>query len=212
VCLFELLLKKEWFTTYEKDGTKDVTTVGIVTQTLYSILSSGTAGHNIVLYYEGDPDSLNIDLESSEPKSFGLSFKIPTVNCEYDLLSIPEVECDAEFIVNAKQMADIFSKLSLFGDIIQFQCNEEKIAISTNGENGEMMVNMKVDELKEYAVCEGEEIDLSYSLSYLSKMCVTTKLTEDIEISLCKESPLRIAYHLGEGCMLYFYLAPKALD
>jgi len=63
-----------------------------------------------------------------------------------------------------------------------------------------------------YAVVEDEEINLMYSLIYISKMCITNKLSNDIEFSLSNECPMKINYNLGDDSLLMFYIAPKLSD
>jgi proliferating cell nuclear antigen PCNA len=213
VCLFEVTIQKGWFTNYErKKG--DTDTIGISTTTFFSILSTSTANHNIVLHYEGDPDSLNIDLVLKKPDKadFDSFYKIPIVNCDYDLLGIPNTDYEAEFSMSSKKACEIVSRMSLFGESIQFHCNEDKIDIIANGVNGEMKVNIPIDDLNEYAISEGEEINLGYNLNYLNKMCLTNKLSNNIDFSISNHCPMKIKYDLGEESTLLFFLAPKMED
>jgi proliferating cell nuclear antigen len=210
VCLFEVTIKKDWFATYEKNK-GDIETIGIPTQTMFSILTTSTSSHNIVLHYDGDPDSLHIDLILKKPDKceFDSFYKIPIVNCDYDLLEIPETDYDAEFSMTSKKATDIVSRMSLFGETIHFHCDEERIDMITNGVNGEMKVNIPIEDLNEYSITEGEEIKLGYNLNYLNKMCLTNKLSDNIDFSISNNCPMKIKYHLGEDSYMYFFLAPK---
>jgi proliferating cell nuclear antigen len=210
VCLFEVTIKKKWFAVYEKNK-GDMQTIGIPTQTFFSILTTSTSSHNIVLHCEGDSDSLHIDLILKKPDKgeFDCFYKLPIVNCDYDLLEIPETDYDAEFSMTSKKATDIVSRMSLFGETIHFHCDEERIDMITNGINGEMKVNIPIDDLNEYAISEGEEIKLGYNLNYLNKMCLTNKLSDNIDFSISNNCPMKIKYDLGEESYMYFFLAPK---
>jgi proliferating cell nuclear antigen PCNA len=210
VCLFEVKIKKEWFSIYTKK-TGDIEVIGMTTQTLFSILSTSTPSHDIVLHYEGNPDSLNIDvtLNKSDKGEFDCFYKIPIVNCDYDLLDIPDTEYDAEFSMTAKKASDIISRMSLFGETIQCHCDEERVDFIANGVNGEMKVNIPIDDLNEYAISEGVEVNLGYNLNYLNKMCITNRLSDNIEFYISNNCPMKIKYDLGEESRLLFYLAPK---
>ena len=43
-------------------------------------------------------------------------------------------------------------------------------------------------------------------------MCITNKLSNDIEFSLSNECPMKINYNLGDDSLLMFYIAPKLSD
>mgnify|MGYP003350645823 CR=1 FL=1 len=68
---------------------------------------------------------------------------------------------------------------------------------------------LDIDDLKEFAICEGEEINLAYSLNYVHKMCLTNKLVPNVELSFSATYPMRIKYDLENNSRIYFYLAPK---
>jgi hypothetical protein len=101
--------------------------------------------------------------------------------------------------------------MATFGDDIQVKCTEEKIDLITNGITGEMLVTIPIDDLTEYSIVEDEEIDLAYSLTYINKMCLTNKLSSEIQICISKEFPMKIIYDLGGDSNLIFYIAPKVV-
>ena len=43
-------------------------------------------------------------------------------------------------------------------------------------------------------------------------MCITNKLSNEIEFSLSNDSPMKINYNLGNDSSLMFYIAPKLSD
>ena len=75
-----------------------------------------------------------------------------------------------------------------------------------------MLVNIPIEDLTEYSIVEGEVINLSYSLSYINKMCLTNKLSNEIQFSISAEYPMKIRYDLGDDSSIVFYIAPKMND
>ena len=59
---------------------------------------------------------------------------------------------------------------------------------------------------------ENEKIDLTFSLGHLNRLCMTSKLTDEIEMNLSDNSPMKINYSLGENSHLTFHIAPKIND
>ena len=109
-------------------------------------------------------------------------------------------------------MSELISQLTLFGDTLDIKCSEETIDLIASGDIGKMLVNIPIDDLTEYGINEGEIIELSYSLNYIHKMCLTTKLATDVEFCISESYPMRIKYDLGEDSQIMFYLAPKIKD
>ena len=51
-----------------------------------------------------------------------------------------------------------------------------------------------------------------FSLGHLNRLCMTSKLTHEIELNLSHNSPMKINYNLGENSHLIFHIAPKISD
>ena len=215
VCLFDVKIFSSWFSSYEFDET-DANKICVDTNIFHNVLSINQEHHTIIIHYEGDADSVNIDLvngtQESKKGDFDKFFKLPLTEMDAELLGIPEVDYDAEFSIPAKKICEIASQLLLFGDTINVKCSEEKIDLRSSGVSGEMIVNIPIDDLSEFSISEGETIDLHYSLNYIQKMCLTTKLSSEIEFGLSGEFPMRIRYNLGDNSEVIFFIAPKIAD
>jgi proliferating cell nuclear antigen PCNA len=208
VCLFEIKLESSWFNEYESKDDDEFVTVD--SHIFFNILSIIEEKQTLCLWSDSG-DQLNIECKSSSDSKgeYNKFFNIPLVDIDSNLLEIPDVEYDVDFSIKAKKMCDITSQLLIFGDIMNIKCNEDEIFIGCKGVNGEMSVNIPIDDLTEYSIAEGETMNVSYSLTYLSKMCMTTKLSSEIEFGVSTEYPMRIKYNLGEGSQFLFFIAPK---
>jgi proliferating cell nuclear antigen PCNA len=218
VCLFDIKIFSSWFSSYDFDNTCKIC---VDTAIFCTILSINQEHHTIILHCEEESESahLNIDMIFGESKGeskkaigdFDKFFKIPLVELDADLLNIPDVDYDAEFSIPSKKICEIASQLLIFGETMNVKCSEEKIDLSSNNENGEMTVNIPIDDLSEFSISEGETIDLYYSLNYIQKMCLTTKLSSEIGFSISAEFPMRIKYDLGEDSTVSFFIASKII-
>jgi len=214
ICLFDVRIVSQWFTSYDKNP-GDQTNICIDTVMFHNIISMTQDQHAITIHYSNEDavDMINIDLLNSQNSGdFNKYFKIPLIDLDMDILNVPDVEYDADFSINAKKMNEITSQLLIFGDIINVQCSEEKIDLISKGVSGEMHVNIPIDDLSEYSISEGDVIDLSYSLNYMHKLCLSTKLSSEICFSISSDFPMRIQYNLGESSHATFYIAPKIED
>jgi len=210
VCLFDIKIVSSWFDSYDIDNEESITVNSIF---FHNIISMTQEKHHINIKYQGDidPDFIEIELtnDANEKGEFNKYFKLPLVENENVLLTIPEVDYDAEFSINSKKISEIVSQLSIFGDNMNIKCSEEKIEIISTGVGGEMMVNIPIDDLTEFSISEGDIINTSYSLTYINKMCIATKLSHEIYFSISAERPMRIKYDLGENSHVMFFIASK---
>ena len=212
ICLFDIKIFSSWFESYELlDG--DEPSICVTSVFFHNILSMTQEKHTLTIHYEGNPDSIFIDLVcDSDGGDYNKYFKLPLTDFEPELLNIPEVDYDAEFSISAKKICELCNQLLIFGEIMNVKCNEDKIDLVSTGVGGEMTVNIPIDDLNEFSISEGEFIDLSYSLNYISKMCLTSKLSSEVTLSISKDYPLRIKYDLGSQSCAMFYMAPRIGD
>jgi proliferating cell nuclear antigen len=212
VCLFDVKLNKNWFTNYD---IIESTKICFDSTVFHSIIGTKSDNQDLVITLsENNQDILHINFELNESKKgdFKKSFKMPLVEYEYEEMNIPNVDYDAEFSLSSKQISDMFSQLNNFGNDIIINCSQDDISLTTNGVTGEMRVDIPIDDLTSYSIVEGEEVILTYSLSYINKMCITNKLSTDIDFSLSNECPMKISYDLGDGSLMVFFIAPKMND
>lgn len=214
ICLFDLSLSNKWFDIYEASELK----LCFDSSIFYSMIGTKSDDQNLnISTLENDQDNLKIELVSpsenlSKKTDFNKFFVMPLMEYEYEEMAIPNAEYDAEITLPAKKVTDMLSQLSNFGNDLNIICGDEYADFKTTGTSGEMRVNIQVDDMTSYSVVEGEILSLTYSLSYISKMCITNKLSSDIEFNLSGEFPMKIKYDLGEESCLLFYIAPKMSD
>lgn len=214
VCLFDVKLTKNWFTNYD---ITNVTKISFDSNVFYSIISSKSDNQDLIIHMDDDnQDILHIYFDTSDSLSkktdFKKTFKMPLAEYEYEELNIPTNDYDTEFSLSSKQLSEMFSQLNNFGNDIIIKCFDNSVSLTTNGITGEMQVDIPIDDLNSYSIVEGEDIILTYSLVYINKMCITNKLSTDVEFSLSNNCPMQISYNLGDDSLLLFFIAPKIND
>jgi proliferating cell nuclear antigen PCNA len=212
ICLFDVKIHKNWFTSYDIVETIKVC---FDSNFFYSIISTKSDNQDLIIFLSDDNlDILNIVFDSKEVKKgeFKKTFKMNLTEYEYEEMNIPIVEYDAEFTLSSKLISDMFNQLNNFGDDIIIYCSEESVSLTTNGITGEMKVDITIDDLTNFCIIEDEKINLTYSLAYINKMCITNKLSNDIDFSLSSQYPMKISYNLGDDSSMTFFIAPKLND
>jgi len=163
---------------------------------------------------EAEPDKLFINFLNSKEKkgSFDHFFELNLIEIEEDSIGIPNVDYDVDFTIESKKWVEVLSELNTFGQNLNIKCNEEVLELNASGDSAKLKVNIPIDDLNEYAIAEGDELNVSFSLSHLCKMCCSMKLGATIDVSLSSEYPMALKYNLGDDSKVAFYIAPKIAD
>lgn len=210
ICLFNINLHNSWFDSY---NIKERIELSFDTNTFYSIINMKSDDQKLIITKKDD--SLEVEFtncEYSKKSEYNKNFSIPLLEYDYEELSVPEIDYEVEFILSSKKLCETLLQLSNFGENLNINCSENMINLETKGDLGKMSVNILAEDTNSYAIVENEEINISYSLVHLNKMCITNKLTDEIEINLSNNCPMKISYNLGENSNASFYIAPKMND
>ena len=210
VCLADIEINNKWFSVFDCSKNNKIS----VDSTNFAILMNYALKHDrLELKYEdeNDVDKLYINfLNGKENKvSFDHFFELNLIDVDEDSLGIPTVDYDVEFTIESKKLVEAFSELNTFGSNLRIKCSESVIELNAQGDLTKLKVNIPVDDLDEYAIAEGEAIDIAFSLSHLCKMCLSMKMSSKINVSISGELPMLINYNLGDDSKVSFYIAPK---
>lgn len=214
IAMFELFLKNEWFDLYNFKTQKTSYTIGINSSILFRILNTREKTQSInIVYNEDNEDKLFINFISDNKKEFEKEFEISLINLDEESFQIPNIDYEAELSLNSTHFSTIIGQLKLFGDNLEISCCEELIKLTSKSiELGKMSVNIKIEDLNEFSIIEGQTLNLSFTLNTLSNICLYHKLTENILIYFSTNYPIKIIYNLKNESSLIFYLAPKIND
>ena len=216
VCLFDLVLHKDWFHSYEvRSNLQLCFDVNI----FCSIINIKSEDQKVVFYVDSEnndiahihfistavPTSITDNLEEKRCE-YDKYFKLPLLEYDYEEMLIPTAEYDIEVSLPSKKISDD----------LQVKCSSDWIDFITSKDSIEMCVRVMLDDVSSFSIAldeNGPEIlQFSYSLIYIHKLCVTNKLSSEIDFSLSGECPMKIYYDLGNKSSLYFYIAPKMIE
>jgi len=219
VCLADIEIKCQWFANYDCSTNNKVS----VDSNHFAILMNYALKHDILelkFEDESEPDKLyinflnnkEIDKNKEKKGSFEHFFELNLIEVEEDSLGIPAVDYEVDFTIETKKLVEVLSELNTFGQDLNIKCNEDVIELNASGESAKLKVNIPIEELNEYAIAEGDELNISFSLTHLCKMCCSIKLGLTVDVSLSSEYPMSLKYNLGDESMVSFYVAPKVSE
>ena len=212
VSIVELTLPSGWFDVYSFSHKGDVV-LGLNTAILFKILNVREKQQRIQMVYESE-DSFEIHFTSEDKTVFDKHFRCPLVDLDSEIMVIPDTEYTAEFTLPSTTFSTLIQQLKTFGDTLDIECTEEKIQMSAkSSETGAMSVDVPIDDLNSFAINEGEELRMSFSLACLHNICAFSKTAKEISVRMCSDYPLSIIYPITEeDAHLKVYLAPKITD
>ena len=229
ICLSSITITSKWFTTYEIIDTTNIS----LDATNFAVMMNYALKHSKMdMKFDDnvDPDKLFINLSSSTNSTstttssttskkskevqhkFDHFFELNLIDIEQDTLGIPEVDYDVDFTMKSENFVELINELAVFGSNLNIICSEDLLEFNASGDTGKLKVNIPIDDLNEYAISEGDTLDISYSLNHIGKMCLSTKLGQHVCLSLSSEYPMAIKYDLGDDSNVAFYIAPKIAD
>ena len=212
VSIVELTLPGAWFDVYSFSHKGDIV-LGLNTAILFKILNVREKQQRIQLVYQAE-DSFEIHFTSEDKTVFDKHFRCPLVDLDSETMVIPDTEYTAEFTLPSTTFLTLIQQLKTFGDTLDIECTEEKIQLAAKStETGAMSVDVPIDDLNSFAINEGEELRMSFSLACLHNICAFSKTAKEISVRMCNDYPLSIIYPITEeDAHLKVYLAPKITD
>ena len=164
ICLADIEIKENWFSKYECIKNTKIS----VDSTNFAIIINYASKHNIFEFRFDDDldcDKLFINfLNGKENKSaFDHFFELNLIDVDDENLSIPTVDYEVDFSIESKKFVEVLSELNSFGANLNIKCNEHVLELNACGDTSKLKVNIPIDDLNEFAIGEGEELDISCS-------------------------------------------------
>ena len=207
ISLYEINLDRSFFDEYVIDD-NDSREIGINNVFLYKILNTRFPNQTIEISYEGDPDYLNIDFNSDVKDEFNKSFQLPLMELDIEKLHIPGIEYQADLVITTNVLTKMIDEFAIFDEKINIKCNDESINFKAVGIEGNMNVEMPIDDVEEYLLEEDGNMDVTYSIKNFQYMCGFNKLSDYIKMGFSDSQPMLISYEFGDS-FAKFYLAPS---
>ena len=210
---FESRLKNNWFDCFEYDNENDVSTIGFNTNVLQRVMGIRRDGQTVEIVVSSDGDTLQITFTGeNDANCLDKYFEIPLMDIDQQILELNSSESDVDLVMPSKKFCELISQLQIFDDNLSLTFTQESVIFKSSGSDGSMKVNVSFDDVVEYAVAEDLTLKQSYSLKYISMMCLFSKLNEEFTMSFSNNRPMEGRYKLEGESYVAFCLAPRVDD
>ena len=208
ICVYELILQSAWFQGWDITETH---VFGLSLPIFNKILHICSDKQSIQIHSENG-EELHVDFTSNENGEFDKHLKMPLMDIEMEMLHIPDIEYDVDIEMDSKKFKGLIDELANFNETLNIVCNENQVILESSSSEGSMNAVITMDDIELLAVMEGKEINTSFGIKYIAQMCQFHKVTQNCAIHITEDMPLQLKYNIDDGCMIWFYLAPKIND
>lgn len=215
ICIMEFNLGKEWFDEFEFNDGEDMPNFGINAKVFYRILNTKEDKQKMTMCYNGESDSIKIEFTDGAKKQYNKKFSMSLIDVNSERLEIPDNEQQVEFVIEQSSISSAIDQLIMFDDTANIKSNNEFVSMLSDGQDGEMKIEISTDDLEEFSSeeCEDDEyvVDQNFSLKYLKIMCMFNKVAELITIKISNDQPICCYYNINADNESYLrmFLAPK---
>lgn len=198
ICLIDITIPSTWFTLYESDNQ----TFSLMTGILVKIFGMYTA--DTIIELDAGDEKLEINFKNKKEHKY---FQLNMIDIEKDVLSPAMPDTKIDFIMKTKMLDKYMNELAIFGDELIICCKDDKIYLKAKGDEGSIAIEVEGDNLEEFSVVEGYEVETRYCLKYLQYIS-KLHIYPNVHLFLDDSSPLVITFD-NSIISIKYYLAPK---
>jgi proliferating cell nuclear antigen len=199
ICLIDITIPSTWFTLYESENQ----TFSVMTAILVKIFGMYTVDTMIELI-AGD-EKLEINFKNKKEHKY---FELNMMDIEKDILSPAMPDTKLDFVMKTKILDKYMNELAIFGDEAIIFCKDDKLYLKAKGDEGSISIEIEGDNLEEFSVVEGYEVETRYCLKYLQYISKLHIIYPNVHLFLDDSCPLVITFD-NSTITIKYYLAPK---
>lgn len=207
VCMIRLVLKSGDFDEYK---ITEEATIGLNLNDFEKVLKRSSPKDSVELSYKEKEQRLKIKMKREgreRPRTFTLS----TIDVDVEDLSMESlngISYRSIWKMDPPSMVEALKDAEIYSDVLNIKTvANDGLILSSIGELGEMTYELETEELIE---ADLEETNTgAYAITFLKSLLKLASITEELEISLLTDHPLKMVFNLLEGEDLNSFLASR---
>lgn len=196
--IFKLLSSA--FTEYKVEKETDI---AINLANLKQILRRAKSSDSLTI--EVDEDKLKLTLDGSSKRTFYL----PIIDLEEKEQRIPDLHFPITIKTKTSILSDAIEDVDVVAESVSFVVEPKKMTIVAEGDLSKATIEIPSQGDTIIVSDTPDKIKAKYSIEYLKKMMVASKLADDVTIQFNKDYPLKLEYKSVDKVFLSFILAPR---
>lgn len=208
ICLLKLTIPNHGFDEYECAGESKV---ALNLDYLNKILKRSSSNDTLELNFTEKNQKITIKMKregTSRTRTFSLALLDLDIE-EVPMENLLEIEYPSRWFMDPTFLTEAIKDAEIYAEILNMKATgEEGLVFSANGQIGEMVYSLAVDDLIESDLNEETQTG-AYRLTFLKAILKIASITEKLELSLRTDHPLKMIFSLLEGGELSYFLAPR---
>ncbi|MBS3112562.1 proliferating cell nuclear antigen (pcna) [Candidatus Woesearchaeota archaeon] len=151
-----------------------------------------------------DANKLLVTLRGSNVRTFSL----PIIELDEREQRVPELTFNSGLRLHSSILTDAIEDADIVGDSVLFQVSKEMFTVQAEGDLSHAKIEIQPGDSAAIEVV-GDTQKAKYSIEYLKKMIVASKLADDVYINFSSDYPLKLDYKVVDKLLLSFILAPR---
>jgi proliferating cell nuclear antigen len=186
------------FTEYEVDKIEHI---GITLANFKQVLRRANPNDSITL--EIEENQLKLTLKGTSTRTFHL----PMIDIEAKEQKVPELKFSATITTNSSVLNEAIEDADIVGESVSFIAEPHRFVVSATGDLNK--ANIDIDAGEDTKITASDKVKAKYSIEYLKKMIMGSKLSDKVRIDFAKDYPLKMEYLEKNKVQLAFILAPR---
>ena len=188
------------FASFSVDGTQSI---GLNLDNFSKILARGK-GNKMVLYDE--ENKIVVEFIGAKTKK---SFKLPMIDVGAGVDREPNVDHDAEVVMQAGILKDAVKDISLVSSHITFDVKGDVLKVSASGDNAEAVLEYESGEDEGVkSINTTNTARATFPVQYLEDIVKGADDNGELKLYLKTNAPIKIIYDISDANFVY-YLAPR---
>ena len=193
---FEANFKKSYFTTYELDTVDNII---IDTNEINKIFKRIKNDDDISIIIDTNFLLIKVSSEKNEK-----TFKLNSVDMEYDSPNIPNIEYPVSFNINFKEFKETVTDANLYEDRLRMRVESDNLIIFNNSMMGEYESKLKLETSYE------DTYTSTFAMDLINRIFKLTSLSNEISINMGTDMPMLMTLtDLFEDIEVRFLIAPR---
>ncbi|MBN2459911.1 proliferating cell nuclear antigen (pcna) [Candidatus Woesearchaeota archaeon] len=186
------------FTEYEVDKTESL---GLALANFKQVLKRANPNDSITL--EVDENQLKVTIKGTSTRTFHL----PLIDIEAKEQKVPELKFSATITTDSSVLNEAIEDAGIVGESVSFIAEPKRFVVSASGDLNK--ANIDIDAGDGTKITAADKVRAKYSIEYLKKMIMGSKLSDKVRLDFSKDYPLRMEYLEKNKVQLAFILAPR---
>lgn len=203
VSLLDIKFKCSWFSKYNCEKHITFSINNLIFNKILNIYTLGS-----FLHCSLNDDTFDISFLNKEENKY---FTIHLLDIDKDILSPQSIETSLDFSIKTKLFDKYINDISIFGDDIEISCKDDKISLSSNSEEGKILIVIDNENLVNFNVVDDYDVSFKYSIKYIQYITKLKIVFHTTHIFIDENSPLIVKFDNIDIDITY-YIAPKTED